>query len=291
MTHQALELIRLNNLQLVAKIVSDAMWTGLHWGKRIGSGTEFEQYKHYEPGDDPKMIDWKLFARSNRYQVRESNIESHLNIRFLVDGSGSMNYKEDGVSRLDYVKILAASLAYLGHQQNDKMSLFVLQNGQMEMKVPAKGHSFQRILVQLESLKAEGKWGNMDPDLPELNSRQKELIFFFSDLFQIDEEWIRLIQSMVSNKREIIIFQILGDHELDFSLKKGMYRFEDLESNRTVELQTKQVATAYRKSISHFLTDLDRELNLPRVRLFRCRLSDPVENILLAYLTSKQKKS
>src|SRR5690606_10853607 len=97
MTESPLEIIRLKNLKLAAKIISGQLRNGIHLGRKTGAGSEFEQYRHYEPGDDPKRIDWKLYARSNKYQVKESPVESQLDIKLIFDLSGSMNYQEGGI--------------------------------------------------------------------------------------------------------------------------------------------------------------------------------------------------
>jgi uncharacterized protein (DUF58 family) len=99
------ELVKITNLQLASKLVSEELMLGIHASKRYGYGIEFEQYRHYEIGDDPKRIDWKLFARTQKHLVRESSTESNYHIRFVLDLSGSMNYTEEGVSRLQYCKI------------------------------------------------------------------------------------------------------------------------------------------------------------------------------------------
>lgn len=99
-----LEIIKLNNLKLAAKIISEQLKNGIHLGKRVGVGSEFEQYRYYEPGDDPKRIDWKYFSRSGKYMVKESQTESHLSVRMMLDLSGSMNYEENGIKRLEYAK-------------------------------------------------------------------------------------------------------------------------------------------------------------------------------------------
>ena len=122
-----IDLIKLNNLQLAGKLVSDELLLGIRASKRSGIGTEFEQFRHYVPGDDPKRIDWKLFAKTNHYLVRESATESNQQIRLLLDLSGSMNYTEAGINRLQYAKILLASLAYLSNRQGDHLSLYALR--------------------------------------------------------------------------------------------------------------------------------------------------------------------
>ncbi|KEO75166.1 DUF58 domain-containing protein [Anditalea andensis] len=287
MNQSPLELIRLGNLQLAAKIVSEELQEGVHLGKKIGTGTAFEQYRHYEPGDDPKRIDWKLFARSDKYLVKESTIESNLNIRFILDLSGSMNYEEKGVSRLAYANVLIASLAYIGMLQHDKMSLYTLKNGNLELVVANRGKPFQRILYTLDQVKAEGSWPDRHPQFPHLQYREKELVIFISDLLQTDREWVDLIASMSHPRREIVIFQILGDQELTLDLD-GFYQFEDLESGKTLALETRAARKKYNERIHEYLHELDRSLHLPQVHLLRTTLSQPIPHLIKKYLNKRK---
>lgn len=273
------ELIKLNNLQLAGKIVSDELLLGIHGSKRSGIGIEFEQYRHYEPGDDPKRIDWKLYARTQKHLVRESATESNLQIRFLLDLSGSMNYTELGISRLNYAKIMLASLAYLGYRQSDQMSLYSLQNGLLQTLVPAGKQSFQKILYALENAQATGNWLNDNPKFPEFQQKQKELVILASDFLQVGEEWLQLIKNVASPRREIVIFQLLGSQEVDFNLS-GFYRFKDLETGKEIELQAETIKEDFRKAAASYLTNLEEALRLPNVHLIRANLNEPIAMVL-----------
>ncbi|GAB3181785.1 DUF58 domain-containing protein [Telluribacter humicola] len=283
----ATELIKLNNLQLAGKLVSDELLLGIHASKRSGSGTEFEQYRHYEPGDDPKRIDWKLYARTAKHLVRESATESNLHIRFLLDLSGSMNYEENGISRLHYAKLIMASMAYIGYRQSDQMSLYTLHQGDLQALVPAGKQAFQKILYALQNAEASGPWLNTNPAFPDFQQKQKELLILVSDFLQVGDEWLRLIQNIASPRREIVIFQLLGDQELDFQLS-GFYRFRDLETGREVELQAEAVRERYQQAASEYLSRLDESLRLPHVHLIRARLTDPVALVLKDFLTRRK---
>jgi len=283
----ATELIRLNNLQLASKLVSDELMLGIQASRRSGVGTEFEQYRHYEPGDDPKRIDWKLFARSGHHLVRESATESNQQIRFLLDLSGSMNYEEAGVSRLNYARILLASLAYLAYRQNDLLSLYGLQNGNVQTLVPTGKQAFLKLLGTLETVQASGAWVIKQPSFPEFSRKQSELLIIASDFLQVNDEWLKLIQSVAGPRREIVIFQILGDDEIDFNLN-GFYLFRDLETGREVELQADAIRDTVRQAASEYLKTLDEALQIPHVRLIRVRLSDPIARVLSAFLTGKK---
>ncbi len=273
------ELIKLNNLQIAGKLVSEELMLGIHGSKRSGIGIEFEQYRHYEPGDDPKRIDWKLYARTQKHLVRESATESNFYIRFVLDLSGSMNYQERGVSRLNYCKILLASLAYLGYRQSDQMSLYGLQNGDLETLVPAGKQSFQRILYELEKANAGGIWQNENPKFPEFQQKQKELVILASDFLQVGDEWLKLIQSIANPRREVLIFQVLGEEELSFDLT-GFYRFKDLETGKEIELEASAIREEVRQKAQTYFANLDEALRMPHVHLIRTALHEPIAQVI-----------
>ncbi|RRB02167.1 DUF58 domain-containing protein [Larkinella rosea] len=283
----ATDLIKLNNLQLAGKLVSDELLLGIHASKRSGSGTEFEQYRHYEPGDDPRRIDWKLYARTDRHLVRESATESNLQIRFLLDLSGSMNYSEQSVSRLEYAKILLASLAYLGYRQSDQMSLYALQNGALQTLVPTGKQAFQRILFALQKAEASGQWLPQQARFPEFQQKQKELLVMVTDFLQADNEWLELIKTVASPRREIVIFQLLGDQETDFNLS-GFYRFKDLETDQEIEVQAETIQGTFRQAVSDYFKKIEEELLLPHVHLIRTKLNEPVARALKGFLTRRR---
>lgn len=275
----AAELIRLNNLQLAARVVSDRLLLGMHQSRRTGMGTEFEQYRPYFPGDDLRRVDWKLYARSGRYQVKESATESHLHIRMILDLSGSMNYTEDGLSRLDYCKVLLASLAYMGYRQNDSLSFYALREEGPELLVKEGKNSFYRILYQLEKAVAGGTGGDEHARFPEFQHKQKELVILVSDLLQAGGEWVNLVKKVASPHRQILIFQVLGRQELDFDLK-GFYRFKDLETGREVELEAESVRKEYKASFTGYLAGLEEDLRLPDVHLVRASLDMPLAGVM-----------
>jgi uncharacterized protein (DUF58 family) len=281
------DLIKLNNLQLAGKLVSEQLMLGIHQSKRFGYGIEFEQYRHYEAGDDPKRIDWKLYARTDKHLVRESSTESNFHLKFIIDLSGSMNYVENGVSRLEYCKILLASLAYLGYRQSDLMSLYALQNDELRTLVASGKQSFQRILYTLENAQASGDWKNSDPKFPTFQQKQKEVIIIASDFLQVNNEWIQLIKNLANPHREVIIFQVLGKQELDFNLK-GFYRFKDLESGKEIELQAENIKDEFRKNAENYFKKLKDGLQIPFVHLVRTDFEAPIASVITESIKNKK---
>ena len=279
-----IDFLRLNDLHLVSKLVSEELRLGLHTSRRTGVGAEFEQYRHYQPGDDPKRIDWKLLARTERHMVRESTTESNRQIRFLIDLSGSMNYAENGVSRLNYAKIVLASLAYLGFRQGDDMSLYGLQNGVVQPLVPSgrgggASSRFQKIVVALEQATAAGEWNPTEPALPAFGTKTNEVLIMVSDLLQVSDEWLSLVQSLTHPRREMLLFQLLGDQEIDFTMT-GFFRFQDLETGREVELEADAIRETVRQQAATYFEKLDGGLRIPYLRLVRAQLSEPIALVL-----------
>lgn len=282
-----LEIIKLKDLRLSARLVSEQLRQGIHSGIRIGVGNEFEQYRHYQPGDDLKRIDWKYFSRSGKYMVKESTTESNLHIRMMLDLSGSMNYEEGGFTRLDYSKNLLASLAYIGYLQGDSMSYYTLSEGKINQKVSPTPKSFQRILYYLEDEKASGDWPL--EYIPEgmVQGRNRELIIWVSDFLQKENEWEYLVQQFRHPRKELVLVQVLGEQELNFQLD-GNFIFRDLESGQELVQDGKSVQETFRKNFQAYLNQLDEKLELPKVHLLRVSMNEPLTEVLRSILNRKQ---
>ncbi len=274
------ELIKLNNLQLAGRLISEEVMLGIHASKRFGYGIEFEQYRHYEPGDDPKRIDWKLYARTDKHLVRESSTESNTHLRLILDLSGSMNYEENTINRLAYSKVLLASLAYLGYRQGDIMSLYARQAGRLQTLVPAGKQAFQRILYQLEKAQASGALPSNDLELSALYQKEKELVVIVSDLLQVKDEWVQFIQKLANPHRQVLVFQVLGTQELAFDLK-GFFRFKDLETGKEIELQAEAIRAEVRQKAHAYLDSLQENLQIPHVFIHQITLQTPIAQVLI----------
>jgi uncharacterized protein (DUF58 family) len=124
-------LMTIKDLPLLAKTVIDGFMNGFNKSTVKGPGLEFSQYRSYQPGDDLRWLDWRMFARSDRYYIRESEVETSISVRFLVDASASMNHDDNGIKKIDYAKFLAASLAYLANLQGDSVALNIFKDGEL----------------------------------------------------------------------------------------------------------------------------------------------------------------
>ena len=227
-----------SGLELVARIIVEGFMSGSNKSQTIGSGQEFSQYRSYEPGDDLRQLDWKMYARSERYYIKQAEIETNITVKFILDASQSMAYSEEGVSKLQYTKVIAAALAYLARKQSDTFGLFTVNNKQIHSVRPRfEQQQFIRFLDALVNLRSEGTW-KKDHGLEQLfDHHGKEMIIFFTDLYDEDEDLLRFISRLKTPRNEVIVFHIMGKHEMELDYD-GSYTFEDLETGVQLKVDT-----------------------------------------------------
>ena len=151
--HQLLQAKIINNvsgLALISRVIVDGYLSGLNRSRRVGAGLEFSQYRGYEPGDDLRLLDWKMLARSGRYYLKQSEVETHIAVKFILDSSKSMLHKENEISKMDYAKVVIASLAYLAQNQGDAVGLFALNDKKLHsLYGTVKRQHYKRLLLEL----------------------------------------------------------------------------------------------------------------------------------------------
>lgn len=282
---------RLKSLRLTSRRAVGAQGIGAHTSRSRGTGLEFAQYRAYEQGDEPRQIDWKLYARSDKFFVREAERESPLILWILIDASASMaqaDAKRPGWSRLDAAKALAACLAELAIAQGDRFGLIVLHESGLRMVAPGAGPRHRdRLLIELHALAAGG--GFPDPArLAPLWERigAQDLVVMLGDFF--DEAGVALIERLAAARREVLAIQLLTVEERDFPFAGG-HRFRDPETGAELlgdgaalradfiaRFAAARAALAARldaAGIRHAAYVLDEEVDAPLRQLFGRRLA------------------
>lgn len=283
-------LMAIKDLSLRAKTTIDGFLTGINRSNIKGPGLEFSQYRSYQPGDDLRWLDWKMFARSDRYYVRESETDTNISVRLLIDASASMNHHDDGYAKIDYAKWIAASLAYLSHRQGDAVGLHVLQeDGLFSLPSKQDHQHLLRLYFQLEKLSASGNL-TKPSGYQEIffGSAKKELIVVITDLHQTRNEFISLLDSLVILKNEIIVFHLLGRNEMEMNYP-GYAAVEDLETGQRVRLDKQVGYRQYKNRLQAHLSALRTEL-LDRNIYYRLLLMDqPLDQALRDFLNQRSK--
>lgn len=277
---------RLRDLRLVARSGAGGDGLGQHSSRSRGAGLEFAQYRAYEPGDEPRRIDWKLYARSDRYFVREAERDSPLTVWLIIDATASMKQADAaraGFSKLDAAKALAACVIELALRQGDRFGVIAL-GGAAPLLIPASTGPRQRdrCLLEFARLAAAGTW----PDATLLRPlweriQPPSLVLFLSDFF--DDAVVDLAARLAAARREVLAVQLLSAEERDFPFTGG-HRFRDPETGheRRVEAAAArkdflQKFDAARAALAARLTAsgirntthvLDEPLDAPLRRLF-----------------------
>ena len=276
----------LRELRIASRRISPLRGGGLHRSRDKGAGLEFSQYRAYEPGDELRRIDWKLYARSDRFFVREAERDSPLTVWVLLDASASMSQADAARpdwTRLDAGKALAAAIAEVALRQGDRAGLAVLRGDGLQL-VPAGDGSRQRdrLLLQLHGVQAQGVFPEMSSLLP-LWQRiaADDLVVFIGDGF--DASAIALAERLAGARREVLWIQLLTVGERDFPFEGG-HRFRDPETGEELpgdanalragflarfgEAQRMLQAKLGAAGIRHAVHVLDEPLAGPLQRLF-----------------------
>lgn len=223
---------RLKRLSLVPRRMAGTRGFGMHASRSKGSGLEFAQYRAYEPGDEPRRIDWKLFSRSDKFFVREAEEESPLAVWIVIDASGSMAQADrarPSWPRLDAARLLALCIAELAMMQGDRFGWIALHEDGLRLADPHRGRAqFDRMQIELSRLEATGAFPDpetLGPMWERIGAR--DLVIFLSDCF--DESGIALIERLAKAGREVLAIQILTVEERDFPFDGG-FLFREQES-------------------------------------------------------------
>jgi uncharacterized protein (DUF58 family) len=285
-------LLSVKDLQLAARTTIEGFMSGINKSSIKGEGLEFNQYRSYQPGDDLRQLDWKAYARSDRYYIRESAIETSIPVRFIIDASGSMNHTDNGYTKIEYAKYLAASLAWLAGKQGDAVGLYVLQEKHLVVLDAKRDYQHMtRFWYQLEHIEAAGS-GPAPVHYKNIvmGSSKKELVIFITDLYEQQSEILDLLESLAVMKHEILVFHLMGNNELVFDY--GDYAaLQDLETGNLVAINARRDNTAYRNELERYLAALRMKMLNRRFFYRLLNMQQPVEQALRDYLKQRSKLS
>jgi len=281
-------LAALGDLALAARTVVDGFMYGVHHSRMPGAGLEFSQYRSYQSGDDVRRIDWKLFARSDRYFLRDAETDTSVTVRVVLDASESMAHAEHGLTKFDYARMIAAVLTVLAYRQGDAIGLYALNDADMRVIPPQRGHQhLDRLLHALERLSPAGVW----PDWPRMAGSftaggQRGIIAIITDLHERHDEIRTVAAKLAALRQEVLLLHIIGRAELEFAYH-GTVTFEELETGRRIEVDADAVRPGYLAALHGHLDDLCRSLEDLQVDYARFPLDQPLDVALRQFLTSR----
>jgi uncharacterized protein (DUF58 family) len=227
-------LAALSGLQLKARYVMEGFLSGVHGSPFHGLSVEFSEYRDYQPGDDPRSIDWRFFARTDRLCVKRFEQETNARCYLACDTSGSMAYRGARAwgTKMDAARILSAALAALLLRQNDAVGCLGLAGGSLRFLPPSRiPGQLGRLLGRLDSFSAEG--GPLLEPLLSQASRllhRRSLVLVMSDLLEPSEPAEQAFERLRFEGHECLVVQVLDPDEVDFPFADGTI-LEDLETD------------------------------------------------------------
>lgn len=237
---------RLARLDLKARLVVEGFIAGLHSSPYHGFSVEYAEHRQYMPGDPVKHIDWKVFAKSDRFYIKEYEEETNLTSYIFLDVSASMKYASSGISKMEYGRYLAAALTYLMLSQQDSVGL-VLYDERIRQYVPPRSiRSHLHVILQRLHAAAPGSGTRSRATFHALAERIKRrgLIILISDLFDEPADIVDSIRHFRHRKHEVIVFRLLDPAEKDFKFRQPA-RFRDMETGEEVYTQPHAIREAY----------------------------------------------
>lgn len=283
-------LMAIKDLSLSAKMTIDGFMSGINKSTVKGPGLEFSQYRSYQPGDDLRSLDWKMFARSDRYYIRESEVETNIAVRLLIDASASMNHSDGDFAKITYARYLAASLAYLANLQGDAVGLYIFKDAGIFSMMPKQDYQhLTRLFYQLESINPDGTF-TKPIHYKELfaGAQKRELLIFVTDLYQTDEEIIKLLDTLNTLRHEIVVFHLVARNELELDFK-GYNTFEDLETGKIIQIDQAKTRSVYKNKLAGYLEETRTKM-LDRRIFYRTLCTDqPLDEALRDFLKQRSK--
>jgi uncharacterized protein (DUF58 family) len=250
-------LAKLGHLELIAKTVVEGFLSGKHRSTHKGGCTDFAEFRPYAKGDDLRLLDWRHYARSDRYYVKRFDDETNLQAHILLDASGSMSFGLSTVTKWHYAQMAAASLAHLLLRQRDSVGLAVATSGGLEFVKPQPRSShLARLMQMIGSAKSAGA-SNLPKVLREMTSRLKRrgMIIVLSDCFGNVEELKHSLQQFAHHGHDILIGQILAPEELTFPFRRDAI-FQDLELHHRLHINPNTLRKAYLAEFQAFMNQL-----------------------------------
>ena len=283
---------RLGSLDLKARLVVEGFISGLHKSPFHGFSVEFVEHRPYMPGDPLRNVDWKVYAKSDRFYVKQYEDETNLRAYLMLDHSASMGFRsrEAPVSKFEYARTLAAAMAYLLLGQQDAVGLLPFADS-VGTFVPPRGtrSHLEALLREIDRVKPAGRTA-LGPTLHSLAERVKRrgLVVLFSDLLADPGEVLSGLRYFRHRRHEVIVFHLLDPAEWAFDFRDAS-TFVDVETGEEVSLEPWQFHTTYRKAVHQWSERYQRECGEQHVDYVRLLTSTPYDVALLRYLEKRRR--
>jgi len=286
------EMHKLGRLVLLSRYVVEGNLSGAHRSPLKGASSEFADHRQYGIGDDPKHIDWKVLARTDKYYIKRFEDETNLRVYLLIDNSHSMHYGSDGITKFQYACHLAAALGYVVTKMRDSVGLYLFSD-KIELQMNAN-NSFNHLNNILKLLQKQ-KPGTLTEVAEALHRvaesvHKRALIIILSDLFGEPEEINRAMAHFRKMHHDVIVFHTLDPTEIDLSFRRGC-EFTDMETGESITADPRRIATEYQKIFQDFLNQYREFAQSMKIDYRIARTDAHLEEFVRAYLEERRRLS
>jgi uncharacterized protein (DUF58 family) len=278
--------VRLAGLTLRAKRTVDGLLAGMHRSPHRGASAIFKEHRAYRPGDDPRLIDWRAYARSDRYTIKHFEHETQLRGTLALDISPSMRWGSGDVSKVDYAATLLAALAYVLTRQGDAVSLLTFDDAIVDRLPARSGPAHLDYLMRLlaEPSASAGKT-SLHASLDKLveHAGRMGLVVIASDLLDLAADALEPIARIQARGHQTVVLHVMDPAELELPYEQPM-RFEGLEGEPHVEVDPQGIRRRYRETIDAFVESSQRRVVAAGAKYLLARTDIAPEHVLLQLL-------
>ncbi|MEE9264481.1 MAG: DUF58 domain-containing protein [Vicinamibacteria bacterium] len=281
---------RIDNLELLARTVVEGFISGLHRSPFLGRSVDFAEHRAYMPGDDIRRIDWRLFARADRFYVKEFEADTNTSFTLILDLSRSMTFGSRGITKLDYARYLAACLAYFSHKQRDRVGLVTFDEDIVDFVPPSAKH-LEVVLHKIDRMKP-GRRGVLGPPLAKVAEaiRRRGIMVLISDFYEEPEAVLDAVKVLRYKGNDLIVFHVLDPAEIEFPFDE-VANYQDLETEESIPVIPEYLREQYRKLVAEHIDRLSRWLGDNRIDYTLFDTSTPLDYALFSYLSNRQRLS
>ena len=262
---------------------------GHHKSPYRGSSVEFAEYRKYVPGDDPRLLDWRVLARTDRYYIREFEADTNLRCYVVLDCSKSMTFGEKGIRKFDYARKIAATLSYLLVHQGDAVGLEIFDDGVVTDIPPRRNPLHLKYIFEtLASAEPRGET-RLVAELHQFAERirQRAMVIIISDCFCDVDELLNCFEHLHFQKHDFALFHLLDPLELDLDLDRPT-RFQDLESNDILLAEPEIIRDQYLEAVQEYLVKIHEGCNKHNADYRRVSTDQPYDSVIADFLIDRE---
>jgi uncharacterized protein (DUF58 family) len=280
----------LNNLELRARVVVEGFLSGLHKSPKRGFSVEFNDYRHYQRGDDLRHVDWKLYGRTDKLFIKQYEDETNVRATIVLDTSASMAFGSESGSKLTYGVTLASALAYFVTRQRDAVGLVTFDDRVLEFLPPqSRQPHLMRILRTLSAV-TPGAATDATKPLGDLAAtlNKRSMVIFISDLLDDEERVISTLRNLRAMGNDVIVLHLLDNAELHFTFNESS-EFIDMETSESYLANPNAIRAAYLDNLNAFLSDCKKKCQRSDIDYCLLNTSEPLDSALSTYMARRAK--